>query len=94
MRYLLICIIGFALQAAFILVENRKKYVPAVILKGSAAMVFIIVGALSAQFTSNPQSRFYGCSAVCYRRSIIYSQRRYYDLQHLRRYTKILHAGR
>ncbi|HQA07258.1 MAG TPA: lysoplasmalogenase [Syntrophomonadaceae bacterium] len=54
MSYLPLCIIGIAIQAAFILVENRKKYVPAVILKGSAAMVFIIIGALSAQLTSNP----------------------------------------
>ena len=54
MRYLLICIIGIAIQVAFILVENRKKYVPAVILKGSAAMAFIIIGVLSAQLTSNP----------------------------------------
>ena len=54
MRYLFICIIGFAIQAAFILVENKKKYVPAVILKGSAALVFIIIGVLSAQLTSNP----------------------------------------
>ena len=54
MSYLPLCIIGITIQAAFILVENRKKYVPAVILKGSAAMVFIIIGALSAQLTSNP----------------------------------------
>ena len=54
MRYLLLCVIGFAIQIAFILVENKKKYVPAVILKGSAALVFIIIGVLSAQLASNP----------------------------------------
>lgn len=42
MRYLLLCIIGFAIQIVFILVENKKKYLPAVILKGSAALIFII----------------------------------------------------
>lgn len=54
MRYLLLCIIGFAIQVAFILVENKKKYVPAIILKGSNALVFIIIGVLSAQLASNP----------------------------------------
>ena len=53
MRYLLLGIIGFAIQIAFILVENKKKYVPAVILKGSAALVFIIIGILSMQLASN-----------------------------------------
>ncbi|MBP1761525.1 MAG: YhhN family protein [Firmicutes bacterium] len=53
MRYLLLCIIGFAIQIAFILVENKKKYVPAVILKGSAALVFIIIGVLSMQLAAN-----------------------------------------
>ena len=53
MRYLFLGIIGFAIQIAFILVENKKKYVPAVILKGSAALVFIIIGILSMQLASN-----------------------------------------
>ncbi len=53
MRYLLLCIIGFAIQIAFILVENKKKYVPAVILKSSAALVFIIIGVLSMQLAVN-----------------------------------------
>ena len=53
MRYLLLGIIGFAIQIAFILVENKKKYVPAVILKGSAALVFIVIGILSMQLASN-----------------------------------------
>ena len=53
MRYLLLCVIGIAIQAAFILVEKQKKYVPAVILKGTAALVFIIIGVLSMQMASN-----------------------------------------
>jgi len=53
MRYLLLCLIGFAIQIDFILVENKKKYIPAVILKGSAALVFIIIGVLSMQLASN-----------------------------------------
>lgn len=53
MRYLLLCLIGFAIQIAFILVEKKKKYVPAVILKGSAALVFIIIGILSMQLAAN-----------------------------------------
>ena len=39
-----LAIIGMALQARFIAVEHREKYVPAVILKGLAAAVFCIIG--------------------------------------------------
>lgn len=44
---LLPAIIGMILQAAFIVVEHREKYVPAVILKGSAAVIFCIIGAVA-----------------------------------------------
>lgn len=53
MRYLWLCLIGLTIQVVFIFVENRKKYTPAVVLKGSASLVFILVGILSAQMTSD-----------------------------------------
>jgi uncharacterized membrane protein YhhN len=53
MRYLLLCIIGLAIQTIFILAENKKIFITAVILKGSAALVFIILGILSMQLASN-----------------------------------------
>ena len=36
-------IIGFILQALFIKVEHEEKYLPAVILKGSASLMFVLV---------------------------------------------------
>lgn len=42
----ILCIAGMAIQANFIIIEHKKKYVPAVILKGSASVVFVLIGAL------------------------------------------------
>ena len=39
-----LAIIGIVLQAFFIIVEHRKNYVPAVVLKGSASLIFCIIG--------------------------------------------------
>lgn len=36
--------IGILLQMLFIIIEHRKNYVPAVILKGSASLIFCIIG--------------------------------------------------
>lgn len=44
---ILLAVIGMTLQAVFIAVEHKEKYVPAVILKGSAAAVFCIVGVVA-----------------------------------------------
>lgn len=44
---ILLCILGMAIQAAFIAVEHREKYVGAVCLKGSASLVFIMVGIIA-----------------------------------------------
>ncbi len=44
---ILLCILGMAIQAAFIAVEHREKYVGAVCLKGSASLVFIIIGIIA-----------------------------------------------
>lgn len=44
---IIFAVIGCILQAVFIAVEHKEKYVGAVILKGSASVMFIIVGFLS-----------------------------------------------
>lgn len=43
-----LCIIGMCVQAAFIAVEHKEKYVCAVCLKGSASVIFVIIGAVAA----------------------------------------------
>lgn len=40
----LLAIIGIIIQGAFIIVEHKEKYVPAVVLKGSASLCFVIIG--------------------------------------------------
>jgi len=49
---------GIILQALFIAVEHAKKYVPAVILKGSASLVFCILGFIT--FTAAYANGFVG----------------------------------
>lgn len=44
---ILLCVLGMAVQAAFIAVEHKEKYVGAVCLKGSASLVFIIIGIIA-----------------------------------------------
>jgi len=52
----LLAIVGMALQAIFIIVEHKEKFVPAVILKGSAAILFCIIGAVAMTTASVNQS--------------------------------------
>ncbi len=44
---ILLCVLGMAVQAAFIAVEHGKKYVGAVCLKGTASLIFIIIGVVA-----------------------------------------------
>lgn len=53
LNYVLITL-GIFLQVAFILIENRKKYVPAVVLKGCASLMFILLGAYGLSFATLP----------------------------------------
>ena len=53
--FFMISVIGMALQAAFIAVEHKEKYLPAVILKGLASLVFVTIGILAARATGNPR---------------------------------------
>ena len=52
----LLAIVGMVLQAIFIVVEHREKYVPAVILKGSAAIIFCIIGIVAMTTAAVNQS--------------------------------------
>ena len=44
---IILILAGVLLQGAFIVVEHKEKYVPAVILKGSASLMFVILGFLA-----------------------------------------------
>ena len=48
-----VIIIGIILQALFIAVEHKEKYVPAVALKGLASLCFVILGAMTKAFSSD-----------------------------------------
>ncbi|MCR4657772.1 MAG: lysoplasmalogenase [Lachnospiraceae bacterium] len=48
-----LCIVGLAVQASFIAAENKEKYVPAVILKGSASFIFVIIGLIAFRSVSD-----------------------------------------
>ncbi|MCR4685587.1 MAG: lysoplasmalogenase [Lachnospiraceae bacterium] len=50
---LALCIVGMILQGIFIVVEHKEKYVPAVILKGCASLVFVYIGYLGFCAASN-----------------------------------------
>lgn len=41
---IILALVGMLVQALFIAVEHKEKYVPAVILKGSAALLFCTIG--------------------------------------------------
>lgn len=63
------CVAGILLQAAFILVEHREKYLPAVLLKGCASLVFVWIGYQGLQASPDPSFAklvFWGliCGAV------------------------------
>lgn len=52
----MLAILGIVIQSVFIFVERRKKYVLSVILKGTAAILFCIVGAIEMSMASANQS--------------------------------------
>lgn len=53
MKYFIICIVGLLVQLLFIKVELENKYLTAVILKGMAALVFVILGFICGQQSIN-----------------------------------------
>jgi len=44
---IILAIIGAAIQGVFIYVEHKEKFVPAVILKGTASVVFVTIGLIA-----------------------------------------------
>lgn len=52
MLYLPLCLACLAIAAVFILVERRRVYLPAVLLKGAASACFVVLGILSAGLSS------------------------------------------
>ena len=53
MKYLPLCILGLLIQGAFIIIESRKKYRLAVIAKGCASLVYVIIGINAASQGGN-----------------------------------------
>ena len=50
---LILAVLGAALQGTFILTEHRERYLPAVVLKGSAAALFCAIGFLGLAGAEN-----------------------------------------
>lgn len=50
---ILLSLLGMVIQGIFIVVENQEKYVGAVLLKGSAAIIFCIIGAIAMGGSQN-----------------------------------------
>jgi len=50
---ILFCILCAILAAAFIYVEHKEKYVPAVILKGLASLMFVLLGITTSKLCSD-----------------------------------------
>lgn len=53
MKYLIFAFICLILVAVFLYVEYKKKYVPAVILKGLASLAFVLLGILGSRLAGN-----------------------------------------
>ena len=55
MKYLIIGASGILVQLLFIKAEHDKKYLPAVILKGTASLIFVVLGFVCAQKSINTE---------------------------------------
>lgn len=54
MSYMYLAYIGLLVQILFVWVEQRKKYVPAVALKGTASLFFVLLGFLGLSIATLP----------------------------------------
>jgi len=66
MTVLHLALIGILLQAAFIIVEHKEQYTKAVILKGTAALLFCAIGFLSLNVTQDPGFARLICIGLCF----------------------------
>ncbi len=64
MTYILIVLCA-ALAAVFLRVESRKKYVPAVVLKGLASLCFVVLGILCSPGTAMAKRIVWGLIVGC-----------------------------
>lgn len=53
---ILLAILGIVIQSVFIFVEHREKYVLSVALKGTASVLFCVIGAIAMSMASANQS--------------------------------------
>lgn len=54
MSYMFLAYIGLLIQILFIYIEQQKKYVPAVALKGTASLFFVVLGFLGLSIATLP----------------------------------------
>ncbi|MBP5458964.1 MAG: hypothetical protein J6Y62_02130 [Clostridia bacterium] len=54
MSYMFLAYIGLLIQILFIYIEHQKKYVPAVALKGTASLFFVVLGFLGLSIATLP----------------------------------------
>lgn len=54
MSFTYLAYVGMLLQICFIYVEQQKKYVPAVVLKGTASLAFVLLGFLGLSIATLP----------------------------------------
>ena len=54
MSFMYLAYIGLLVQIIFIYVEQQKKYVPAVALKGTASLFFVVLGFLGLSIATLP----------------------------------------
>ncbi len=54
---IVICLIGMVLQACFIMQEHKENYLAAVIFKGSAALMFVLVGIMGFRASNSSYSK-------------------------------------
>ena len=54
MSYVMLANIGLLIQIIFIYVEQQKKYIPAVVLKGTASLFFVLLGIFGLSLSPLP----------------------------------------
>lgn len=54
MSYMYLAYVGLLIQILFIYIEQQKKYVPAVALKGTASLFFVVLGFLGLSIATLP----------------------------------------
>ena len=64
MKYLLLVFDCLILAGCFLYVENKKKYLPAVILKGTASLMFVLLGILGASSAGTRDSGVIICGLI------------------------------